>query len=65
MIFFTIVVLPALSRPLHKSASSSSSTAAHPQHQNPHLLVLETRLSQYRQHLGRAVVVEQERRPAK
>ena len=51
MIFFTIVVFPALSRPLqHSALSSPNSTAAYSQHQNPHLLVLETSLPQYRQH---------------
>lgn len=51
MIFFTIVVLPALSSPLHLISNCRARHIRHSQHQDPHLFVFKTRLAEYRQHL--------------
>jgi hypothetical protein len=45
MIFFTMVVFPALSSPLMVSATGSKQTQKHAQHQYPHLFVFQTRFS--------------------
>jgi hypothetical protein len=52
MIFFTIVVFPALSSPLQTISSGHTRRLGYSQHQDPHLLVLETSLPENRQHPG-------------
>ena len=50
MIFLTIVVFPALSNPLALISSGHTGLPRDLQHQDPHLLVFQTRLAEDRQH---------------
>jgi hypothetical protein len=52
IIFLTIVVLPALSSPLQFISTDHTGYPSYSQHQDSHLLVLETSLPENRQHLG-------------
>jgi hypothetical protein len=52
IIFLTIVVFPALSRPLPRVSKEHTTYRRYRQHQDSHLLVLETSFAQYRQHPG-------------
>ena len=58
MIFFTIVVLPALSSPL-PFISHVSILMSTVQHQNPHLLVIQSCFPQNRKHLVTIVALVQ------
>lgn len=55
MIFLTIVVFPALSSPLCIVSSGPNGHLVHLQHQDSHLLVLQTSFTEYRQHIRRLV----------
>lgn len=56
IIFFTMVVFPALSNPLCSQRCCSKQFQKHTQHQYSHFLVLQARFSQYRQHFKLATV---------
>ena len=50
IIFLTIVVLPALSNPLQHISTALRRLSRDSQHQDPHLLVFQTGLTENRQH---------------